>query len=253
MNGTTTTGRLAHWRSRRGLVGVALLLVACTGPGSTAPALSPAATTAVVSTTVGPTQAATTAPTATPGPTPLPSFLTVSAISNIFGAGRTTPPGPGGGGSGGLPPEWPLPAGDRRIVTFPLVTGEVYGRVGQAPANGPEGETNVGTDVTSWDGISGIVDGNRAMFLVGVFLTDDPPADPAPRRLDFTDNDFDLLKPAIGQTFLIGDGVERRYLAPRGATRLFLGFAEGMFYVGEPGWYSNNSGALEVKIEVNVD
>ena len=61
------------------------------------------------------------------------------------------------------------------------------------------------------------------------------------------------MKPEIGQTFLIGDGVGRRYLAPAAATRLFLGFAEGMFYVGEPGWYGNNSGALEVRIEINVD
>ena len=92
------------------------------------------------------------------------------------------------------------------------------------------------------------------MFLVGVFLTDAPPVDPAPARLDFTDNeDFDLLEPEIRQTFLIGDGVGRRYLAPSGATRLFLGFAEGLFYVGPPGYYFNNSGELEVRVDIAVE
>jgi hypothetical protein len=38
----------------------------------------------------------------------------------------------------------------------------------------------------------------------------------------------------IGQTVLIGGGVGRRYLAPARATRLFEGFAKGMFYPGPP-------------------
>lgn len=152
-----------------------------------------------------------------------------------------------------MPPEWPLPNGTTRVVTFPTVTGEVYGRKGQAPSNGPEGEELLGTDVESFGGISGIVHGKRAMFLVGVFLTDATPADPAPERLDFTDNeDFDVLEPEIGQTFLIGDGIGRRYVVPPGATRLFLGFAEGVFYVGPPGMYSNNSGELQVKVDVST-
>jgi hypothetical protein len=149
---------------------------------------------------------------------------------------------------------WPLPSSATRIVSFPSVTGEVYGRYGQAPPNGPGGEEIIDTDVESFGGISGIIHRNKAMFLVGVFLTDDEPADPAPARLDFTDNeDFDLLEPEIGQTFLIGDGVGRRYLVPPGATRLFLGFAEGMFYKGLPGFYGNNSGELEVRVEVELE
>ena len=187
-------------------------------------------------------------------PTTDPSIVVVSAFANIFAAGHDRTPSPGGGGGGSLPPEWPLPSGATRIVTFPTVTGEVYGRIGQAPSNGPGGEELIDTDVESFGGISGIVHGSKAMFLVGVFLTDDPPADPAPERLDFTDNeDFDLLEPEIGQTFLIGDGIARRYLVPAGATRLFLGFAEGMLYKGPPGWYRNNSGELEAKVEMSID
>lgn len=227
----------------RFLLATALGLSACAGPAASTP-------------TTGPTAGAPT-PSATAGSTPEvtldPSILVVSAFANIFGAGLEKPPAPAGGGAGRLPAEWPLPQGDRRIVSFPMVTGEIFGRIGQAPANGPGGEVGIGTDVESLGGISGIVHENKAMFLVGVFLTDAPPVDPAPARLDFTDNeDFDLLEPEIGQTFLIGDGVGRRYLAPPGATRLFLGFAEGMFYVGPPGYYFNNSGELEVRVDTAV-
>ena len=236
-------------RSLSGLLVTALLVSACGAPASSLPAPSSAAPT-VLPATPQPT------PVATPtlAPTALPSILTVSAFSNIFGAGHDRPPAPAGGGAGQLPAEWPVPEGDRRIVTFPTVTGTIFGRVGQAPANGPGGESGIGTDVLSFGGISGIVHKNRAMFLVGVFLGNDEPADPAPERLDFTDiEDFDPLEPEIAQTFLIGDGVGRRYLAPEGATRLFLGFAEGMFYVGRPGFYFNNSGELQVKVDIAVE
>jgi hypothetical protein len=56
----------------------------------------------------------------------------------------------------------------------------------------------------------------------------------------------------IGQTVLIGGGVGRRYLAPARATRLFEGFAKGMFYPG-PRWYANNSGSLEIKVSAKVE
>lgn len=234
--------RLMPARAGHGLLATAILISACAAPGPSAPATSP---------TPKATPSATAA--STPEPTTDPSILVVSAFANIFAAGHDRTPAPGGGGGGILPPEWPLPSGAKRVVSFPVVTGEVYGRIGQAPSNGPGGEDIIGTDVESFGGISGIVH-EKAMFLVGVFVTDEPPANPAPARLDFTNNeDFDLLEPEIGQTFLIGDGIGRRYLVPPGATRLFLGFAEGMFYVGPPGWYSNNSGELEVKVDVAVE
>ena len=93
------------------------------------------------------------------------------------------------------------------------------------------------------------------MFLVAVFLTDDPPSDPAPKRLDFTKNErFRTLVPEVGQTFLVGDGQGHTYRVPREATRLFLGFADAFsfskgFYQGDPGYYSNNGGHLRVKVE----
>jgi hypothetical protein len=58
------------------------------------------------------------------------------------------------------------------------------------------------TDIDSYGGISGIVDRRNGMFLVGVFLTDDPPSTSAPKRLDFTKGErFQRLASRVGQTF----------------------------------------------------
>jgi hypothetical protein len=191
------------------------------------------------------------------------AVVVVPASANIFGAGQESAPDPGGGGGGTLPPLWPLPSGATRFVTFPSVTGEVnpitnFESVGY---NGPGGDMQSDTDVESFGGISGIVHHSNGMFLVGVFLTDDPPADPAPARLDFSDREqFDLLEPEIAQTFFIGDGGGHRYLVPPGATRLFLGFVNAYtpgdplrLSHGEPGYYANNAGELEVKVDVSIE
>ena len=175
---------------------------------------------------------------------------TVLAQANIFGAGRTTAPEPGGGGGGVLHP-WLLPRGSARVVTFPRITGKVTPIAGEVRYNGPAGDHRGPTNIESFKGISGIMDFTNGMFLVGVFLGDSPPKRPAPQRLDFTETEqFDVLAPPIGQTFFIGDGKGRSYRVPRGATRLFVGFADGFFYQGAPGWYGNNAGQLRVTVAV---
>jgi len=96
------------------------------------------------------------------------------------------------------------------------------------------------------------------MFLVGVFLTDATPADPAPARLDFTSNDnFTSLTPLLGQTFFIGDGLtgtgvgaRQQFTIPAAATRLFLGFADASFLRGNPGAYSDNAGSLTAAFQI---
>lgn len=170
----------------------------------------------------------------------------VPATANIFGAGYRTAPSPGGGGNGTLPPGWRLPEGPSRVVTFPSVTGRVTPVEGMAPYNGPGGDGTGPTDVASWRGISGIVHQRNGMFLVGVFVGDGAP-ESAPSRLDFTSTErFDRIAPALGQTFFVGDGQGRSFEAPSGATRVFLGFADGFLYQGRPGWYGNNAGSLAV-------
>jgi hypothetical protein len=177
--------------------------------------------------------------------------VAVPAQANLFGAGREQPPAPGGGGPGVLPTSWRLPDGARRVVTFPSATGRVNPIEGAAPENGPAGDGMGGTDVSSFDGISGMVHLRNGMFLAGVFLTDDPPAGPAPPRLNFTKRErFGLLSPRIAQTFFIGNGKGRSYRVPPEATRLFLGFADGYYYMGPPGWYGNNAGELTVTVDM---
>lgn len=182
----------------------------------------------------------------------------VLATANIFGAGYSDAPAPGGGGGGTLPPGWRLPEGSARMVAFPSVTGTVSPIESSYPFNGPEGAGGAGsTDIETWRGISGILDGKNGMFLVGVLLADGAPTVPAPPRLDFTAKErFDTLAPLIGQTFFIGDGSNRRYEVPASATRLYLGFADaynGVFWHGQPGYFSNYRGHLEVVASGVVD
>jgi len=155
-----------------------------------------------------------------------------------------------------LPPVVYLPPGQGRVVTFPSMTGKVNPiteMVGVPDADfvGPAGDGGRfgTTDVESFGGISGIVHRSNGMFLVGVLLTDAPPQT-APARLDVTAHDSsEASLPEIGQTFLIGDGQGLVVRVPDGATRLFLGFADGFDYQGPPGWYNNNDGQLLVKVQ----
>jgi hypothetical protein len=235
---------------------IGLLLVGCASGVATSDPPAPAESTGAPSAQVTPSQAEpTSSPTCEPGDDG--TTQVVLATANIFAAGRDAPPQPGGGGGGTLPPVWELPSGST-VGTFPCATGEVTPFTGQSLRNGPAGDTQgaggESTDVTSYEGISGIVNQGNGMFLVGVFLTDGVPSDPAPPRLDFTDvEDFEELAPEIFQTFFVGDGMGRTYRVPSGATRLYLGFADAFLYEGPPGWYGNNAGELEVTVAVEAD
>jgi hypothetical protein len=86
--------------------------------------------------------------------------------------------------------------------------------------------------------------------LIGVFLSDDQPdAFSPPADLDFTGNtSFTSLSPELRQVFFIGDGLTgtgsgsvQQFVVPTGATRLFLGSADGF------GWY-NNTGEFIVTV-----
>jgi hypothetical protein len=176
--------------------------------------------------------------------------VAVPARANIFGAGRATPPAPGGGGAGVLPPLVRL-GSSARAVTFPRIVGRVNPISSNDDWNGPEGDRKGPTDVQSLAGISGIVHGRNGMFLVGVFLGDGAAPRSAPPRLDFTSRErFGQLSPRVGQTFLVGDGKGRIYGVPSGATRLFLGFADAYLYVGPPGWYDNNAGRVVATVRI---
>jgi len=190
---------------------------------------------------------------------PAAAQTTVPGQANIFGAGHATPPAPGGGGGGVLPTLVTLAPGTGRTVTFTGVTGELdYGPC--CPPNGPDGvAVQDAFPAPIWDGLAGTDLPVRARFLVGVFLDDTEPADPAPDRLVFADGAFATLAPGLRQIFFVGDGLTgtgegdvQEFAVPDAATRLFLGVQDRFSSdPNVPGYYGDNSGA--VTLTVNVD
>ena len=82
----------------------------------------------------------------------------------------------------------------------------------------------------------------------------------APAGLDFSPGgmgtDFLSITPLLGQVFYIGDGKTsggdfQSFIAPAGATRLFLGIPDGFGFDGAPGAYDDNDGSYRIRIGVN--
>ena len=190
--------------------------------------------------------------------------LTVGAQANVYGAGEpTTPPAPAGGGGGVLPPSFSLPPGSD-VLTFSSVTGSVSCCSGGSTFNGPDGNGFAGgsTNLNPVSGISGIVHNAATMFLVGVFPNGSNPTDPAPASLNFGSGGlgtgFAGLSPLLNQQFFIGDGLTgtgsgavQEFNVPAGATTLFLGFADGFNFTGDPGFYDDNVGSLTATFDVS--
>jgi hypothetical protein len=169
---------------------------------------------------------------------PKPVTLSVRATANIFGAGHVHPPA-GSGGIGSLPPVYTLPSGTGRTLTFSSVTGKVQCcKTGDKVFNGPGGRSDGQTDLTGVGGISG-VKARRAMFLVGVFLGPDAPSDTPSTHTS-------TRSPVLGQVFAVGTGKSGGkpivFAVPDGATRLFLGIADGFSFHGAPSYYGDNAG-----------
>lgn len=179
--------------------------------------------------------------------------LSVSADSNIYAAGHSIV---GAGQGGQLPPGILFSAASPRSFQF-TASGSVRGGTDSA-FFGPDGGTYFPpTNVSSFGGISATL-GDQTMFLVGVFLDDLEPSDPAPAALNFglggIGTNFGVLSPALRQTFFIGDGLTgsgagtpQTFIAPANATRLFLGFADA--FEGPPRSYGDNEGSLTVNAQ----
>ncbi len=186
--------------------------------------------------------------------------LTVSGMANIFGAGLAAPP-PGPFGNGIVPPFTAITI--CIFLTFTSVTGAASfgGSIFCPPDGCPSGTAgNTGTNMNPQGGISGIIDDpGQIFFLAGVFLTDAPPLGPSPATLNFTgDENFTYLSPQIGQLFFVGDGLgnlgqTQTFEIPTGATRLFLGFADGNSFHGDPGFYQDNAGSLTAEFVVSPE
>lgn len=150
-------------------------------------------------------------------------------------------------------------AGDVIRVADPAVGGVNFFNGFGPPFFGPGGNGVAGSNLDPLGGISGYLGPEGP--LTGVFLDDSvPDSGPAPMTLDFTPGglgtDFLSLTPELGQVFYIGDGVTgggdfQDFIAPVGATRLFLGIPDGFSFDGHPGAYDDNDGAYRVRIGIN--
>lgn len=182
------------------------------------------------------------------------AIVKVDARSDIYSSGAAKADGSRGGV---MPAELTLAAG-AGIVSFPKLIGKASCVAG-AGTDADGGSCAGGdTDLKSAGKLSGIKHHQRTMFLVGVFVGAKLPAK-APPALDFSDGatgtTFARLEPALGQVFWIGDGKPGQplgdthdFVVPKGATRLFLGYADGFSFQGSPGAYGDNKGGLEVTV-----
>jgi len=177
--------------------------------------------------------------------------LSVAGNANLYGAGHASPPAPGGNGAGILPVLVTLTGTTPAYVTFSNASGTVHFNGGLTDV--PDGTASSLTYMPTCGGLSGYrLDHIRV--LSGVFLDDTEPADPAPDTLFADSLTFNVLRPKLRQLFPIGDGLTgtgsgatQSFIAPAGATRIFLGYIDS--YDGVlPGWYGDNSGAVSITL-----
>jgi hypothetical protein len=178
----------------------------------------------------------------------------IYAKADIFAANQTTPPAFDGGG-GYIPEKISLNGATNLNFSASGTTMFDYqSNVSLGPDGGQfEGPTNINSAFN----ISGIK-GPDTGFLIGLFLGSNGAVGPAPASLDFSQpggTSFLSLSPLLGQTFFIGDGLTgtgtgsiQDFLVPKGASYLYLGFADGYEVKGDPGYYGDNKGTLDVTV-----
>lgn len=146
---------------------------------------------------------------------------------------------------------------DGSILTFATSSDCGFSYVGGCgPFGGGDSSADGDVGVDGATGAENGVAGIHAPYdaLLGVFLDSNAPnGSPAPADLNFSGVggiglSFTSVSPGLKQVFFIGDGLTDRgsgtvqdFVAPAGATRLYLGSMDGF------GWY-NNGGFQDVTI-----
>lgn len=160
-----------------------------------------------------------------------------------------------------LPPGFVVTGGDVIQVLDPASGGISFFNGFGGITYGPEGNgAPDSSNISAFGGISGYRGTQGA--LVGVFLDNSIPNGTAPATLDFSNAglgvNFLSLTPGLGQIFFIGNGVTsanvfQQFVAPVGATRLFLGVPDGFAFNGPPGAYDDNDGGYRIRLGINED
>lgn len=149
--------------------------------------------------------------------------------------------------------------GSSTVFSFAAVNGGLNCCGNPGALSGPDG-TGGSTHVAALNGLSGI-GGNTQLGLVAVFTTEaDPFGQAAPAALTWNAaQQAGAQAPALHQVFFVGDGraglnngsgARLDFLAPSGATRLYLGFADSFAFNGAPSYYGDNQGALSYTVNL---
>lgn len=181
--------------------------------------------------------------------------LSVLGTANIWGAGQTGPAATPGVGGGTPAPFIAVTGGGTITVSYISSLVDINGGFG---FNGPDGYQILPTITIPYNGLSAISYTNDAA-LWGTFLNDEPPSGSPPPSLSFVGNtSFASLSPQLKQVFFIGDGLtetgagtRQLFLAPIGATRLYIGLADspgGFAIDAPPGHYGDNIGSWNVRV-----
>lgn len=126
------------------------------------------------------------------------------------------------------------------------VTGWVNNSPGASSGPGPDGD--IGQVITHSAGAQNGISNLTAPInsLIGVFTTGEQPSSPGAYLVfgDAASLNFDSIAPTLNQAFFIGNGLTssaqlQTFLAPTGASRLYLGTMDGYEW-------SNNSGEFNV-------
>lgn len=188
--------------------------------------------------------------------------VNVSAQANIYAAGSASTAGFALGGV--LPVALAVDAAASfrftSVAAGPSAVGSPTGGatcVFDGPASSGDGNTCVNgyTDVYAANGYSAFYFGGKTMPLVGLFVGATPGDTPAVTPTSDTEaNALDAFAPRLQQVFFIGDGrtadsALQTFAVPAGATTLYLGFADAYGFVGDPGYYDDNYGSLQVSYE----
>jgi hypothetical protein len=97
--------------------------------------------------------------------------------------------------------------------------------------------------------------------LAGVFVSATGPSGAAPTPLNFSSSgtSFTSLSPELDQAFFIGDGLTgddigtlQEFIAPAGATFLYLGVSDACGYNGGPSCYGDNAASFDVTYSGNT-
>lgn len=180
-----------------------------------------------------------------------------TSIYQIFGHSGTVVPSQALGTASAPYLSFAASNGSNAVFSFSSVIGGTNCCGSPSALSGPDGASG-STNVTALNGLSGIK-GNTQLGLVAVFTTETDPfggATPATMSWNAAAQSGPQT-PGLNQVFFVGDGhaglnngtgTLLNFVAPVGATRLYIGFADSYSFQGAPSYYSDNQGTLSYSV-----